>query len=183
MRGIVLRNVLSLCLVSSCAAASAAEWRNRTIYQLLTDRFAPSSGDPVCTNLGNYCGGTFQGIIQHLDYIQSMGFDAVWISPIPVNTPGGYHGYWQSEMYQVNPYFGSAADLLALSQALHDRGSTCTQLFSSCRQSYAWCGRQDVLLVCFCSVAYGGCCRQSYGHSSKWRCQRIFSFQHSPRLP
>lgn len=36
--------------------------------------------------------------------------------------PGGYHGYWQSNLYQVNPYFGSANDLKALSAALHARG-------------------------------------------------------------
>jgi hypothetical protein len=30
---------------------------------------------------GNYCGGTFSGILQKLDYIQGMGFDAIWISP------------------------------------------------------------------------------------------------------
>jgi glycosidase len=34
--------------------------------------------------------GTFNGIVDKLDYITSMGFDAIWISPIVVNTPGGY---------------------------------------------------------------------------------------------
>jgi alpha-amylase len=72
----VLAVALSACTYAN--AASAAEWRNRTIYQLLTDRFAPSAGSPDCTNLQTYCGGTFLGIIQHLDYIQSMGFDAIW---------------------------------------------------------------------------------------------------------
>ena len=35
-----------------------------------------------------YCGGTWNGITKHLDYIQSMGFDAVWISPVSANLEG-----------------------------------------------------------------------------------------------
>lgn len=62
--------------------ASAQQWASRTIYQLLTDRFDRGDGSTNgCGDISNYCGGTFQGIIQHLDYIQGMGFDAIWISP------------------------------------------------------------------------------------------------------
>jgi hypothetical protein len=43
----------------------------RTTAQLLTDRFAKSTdGGGACSNLSDYCGGSFQGIINHLDYIQ-----------------------------------------------------------------------------------------------------------------
>jgi alpha-amylase len=49
----------------------------------LTDRFARNDGQRTqCSNLGNYCGGGYRGIINNLDYIQGMGFDAIWISPI-----------------------------------------------------------------------------------------------------
>ena len=41
-------------------------------------------------------------VVSKLDYIKGMGFDAIWISPIPVNTDGGYHGYWAQDIYQVN---------------------------------------------------------------------------------
>jgi alpha-amylase len=44
-----------------------------------------------------------------------------WISPIPVNTPGGYHGYWALDLEKVNPFFGSEQDLLALVAACHAR--------------------------------------------------------------
>ena len=112
------------------------------MYQLLTDRFGVTSGSPSCPDLSDYCGGSFQGIIDHLDYIQGMGFDvrielplcttcrgtfnclpvqAVWISPVVKNTPGGYHGYWASNLDEINPYFGSSADLVAVSAALHAR--------------------------------------------------------------
>jgi len=64
-------------------AANPEQWKGRTIYQLLTDRFAKNDGSGGnCQNLGNYCGGGYRGIINNLDYIQGMGFDAIWISPI-----------------------------------------------------------------------------------------------------
>ena len=112
-----------LALVFSAGlAASPAEWRNRTIYQILTDRFAAVPTPPECANYGRYCGGTFNGVTAHLDYIQALGFDAVWISPVVDNVDGSYHGYGQRNMYQTNAHFGSAAELKALSAALHARG-------------------------------------------------------------
>ncbi len=45
------------------------EWASRSVYQLLTDRFASSKGASSNCDLSNYCGGDFQGIINHLDYI------------------------------------------------------------------------------------------------------------------
>jgi len=104
-------------------AGSIDDWRQRTIYQLLTDRFARGSGDnSPCNDLHNYCGGTFSGIKNHLDYIAGLGFDAIWISPIVVNTPGGYHGYWAQDINNINPSFGSQQDLTDLISACHSRG-------------------------------------------------------------
>lgn len=66
--------------------ANSAAWKERSIYQVLTDRFAVpgygNSGPPCDAFVGKYCGGTWSGIIEKLDYIQGMGFDAVWISPV-----------------------------------------------------------------------------------------------------
>ncbi|GAM17067.1 hypothetical protein SAMD00019534_002420, partial [Acytostelium subglobosum LB1] len=104
-------------------AASPSDWSSRVIYQLLTDRFAlPNNQTTPCPDISTYCGGTFTGIEQHLDYIQGMGFDAIWISPVVTNTPGGYHGYWQQDIYSINSYFGSSDDLLNLIKACHSRG-------------------------------------------------------------
>ena len=61
-------------------ALSPAGWRAQSIYQVLTDRFARTDGSTIATcNTGDqvYCGGSWQGIINHLDYIQNMGFTAV----------------------------------------------------------------------------------------------------------
>lgn len=75
---------------------------------MLTDRFEKTDGNTnACTNLSNYCGGTYKGMINKLDYIQGMGFDAIWISPIVTNTPGSYHGYHATNWEDVNTNYGS----------------------------------------------------------------------------
>lgn len=110
-------------LVTLAHAATVDEWKNRTIYQLLTDRFATDQdtcNDGSCP-YGNFCGGSYKALIGKLDYIQGMGFDAVWISPVVTNTDCGYHGYWAGNLFQMNPHFGSEQDLAALSAALHAR--------------------------------------------------------------
>ncbi|WWC67129.1 uncharacterized protein I206_101036 [Kwoniella pini CBS 10737] len=107
-------------------AATKDEWRSRSIYQLITDRFA---GGGQC-ELGSrsYCGGTWRSVIDKLDYIQGMGFDAVWISPTALGIEGqtkygeNYHGYWTVDPTQLNPHFGTSDDLKALSDALHSKG-------------------------------------------------------------
>lgn len=66
-------------------AADTSAWKSRSIYFVLTDRIARSSSDTgggSCGNLGNYCGGTFKGLQSKLDYIQGLGFDAIWITPV-----------------------------------------------------------------------------------------------------
>ena len=120
----------------------------------MTDRFAlqdVSNGTaynvPCNTSALQYCGGTWRGIIDHLDYIQGMGFDAIWISPpfsnVEGQTPMGeaYHGcvrnvvhpvdahvdrsrssYWPQDLTALNSHFGTAKDLKNLSDSLHARG-------------------------------------------------------------
>ncbi|KAK8044272.1 alpha-amylase [Apiospora rasikravindrae] len=120
---------LLLGAASVTQALSGAEWQKQSIYQILTDRFARTDGSTTeqCT-ITSYCGGTYKGLINHLDYIQGMGFTAVWISPIVKNlegeTPHGtaYHGYWAQDIYSLNENFGTEQDLIDLSAALHARG-------------------------------------------------------------
>ncbi|KAI5457046.1 alpha-amylase [Mariannaea sp. PMI_226] len=119
--------------ISSVFCLSADEWSKQSIYQVLTDRFARSDGNnaaPCDSSAAQYCGGSFAGIINHLDYIQGMGFTAIWISPVVANieVPGNqgigqaYHGYWAQKIWSINSHFGAADDLKRLSDALHDRG-------------------------------------------------------------
>ena len=74
-----------------------------------------------CVGLRNYCGGTFKGIEKHLDYISGLGANAIWISPIVLNTDNGYHGYWAQNIFEINPHFGTKEDLKSLVTACHDR--------------------------------------------------------------
>ncbi|KAL5042452.1 hypothetical protein BDW71DRAFT_200581 [Aspergillus fruticulosus] len=128
MKGLALAAAF---LAKAVAGLTAAEWRSQSIYFLLTDRFGrtDNSTTAACNTSDRvYCGGSWQGIISHLDYIQGMGFTAIWITPVteqlPQDTGDGeaYHGYWQQQIYNVNTNYGTTADLLALSEALHARG-------------------------------------------------------------
>lgn len=62
-----------LALFNGSEAATAAQWRTRSIYQLLTDRFARTDGSTSAScppGYQGYCGGTYKGIMAKLDYIQ-----------------------------------------------------------------------------------------------------------------
>jgi len=72
--------------------------------------------------LGDYCGGNFNGLTDQLSCIQNLGFDAVWISPVVENGEMGYHGYWATNLNEINSHFGSASDLQSLVSAMHDHG-------------------------------------------------------------
>jgi hypothetical protein len=76
---------LSFHLLAIATAADTNAWKSRSIYFALTDRIARSSADNgggSCNNLKDYCGGLFKGLESKLDYIQGMGFDAIWITPV-----------------------------------------------------------------------------------------------------
>ncbi|KAJ5756500.1 hypothetical protein N7533_006043 [Penicillium manginii] len=112
-------------LICTVSAADVKAWKSRNIYFALTDRIARGSDDTggdACGNLGNYCGGTFSGLESKLDYIKGMGFDAIWITPVIANAPGGYHGYWAQDLYSINENYGTADDLKSLVDAAHEKG-------------------------------------------------------------
>lgn len=75
-------------------AAQLNDWRSRSVYQILTDRFARTDGSttaPCILDDKKYCGGTWQGIINKLDYIQGMGFTAVSL----LNGPDIFPSSWK----------------------------------------------------------------------------------------
>jgi alpha-amylase len=99
------------------------DWRGRSIYFVVTDRFA--NGDPAnddadgfVTDLANrsaWHGGDFQGLIDRLDYIASMGFTGIWITPvIAQHHAHAYHGYWGYDWSRIDPHLGDAAKLREL---------------------------------------------------------------------
>ncbi|SMY22593.1 unnamed protein product [Zymoseptoria tritici ST99CH_1A5] len=111
-------------------AATLDDWRGRTIYQVLTDRFARTKDSNADCDVvhGMYCGGSWKGIERKLDYIQGMNFDAIWISPIVAQLPQttgwgeAYTGYWAQDLYALNDNFGTSDDLKSLIKAMHNRG-------------------------------------------------------------
>ena len=67
-----------------------------------------------------YCGGTFKGIMNHLDYIAGMGFNAIWISPPLKNKEGSYHGYHNIDLNNINEHFGTKEELKQLIEKCHE---------------------------------------------------------------
>ena len=75
------RLLFGLCyLIGLVHCLTPVQWRSQSIYQVLADRFARTDGSTTAScDVNKYCGGTWQGIIKKLDYIQQMGFTAVRI--------------------------------------------------------------------------------------------------------
>jgi glycosidase len=112
-------------------ATHVQDWRDEIIYQLIVDRFADGDVNNDFNvhpgALGKYQGGDWQGIVDHLDYLQALGITTLWISPIVQNVDSdadidGYHGYWQQDLTQLNAHFGDLASLRSMVAAVHDRG-------------------------------------------------------------
>jgi alpha-amylase len=106
------------------------DWRDEVIYQVLVDRFANGSVNNDFQvrpgALARYQGGDWRGMIEHLDYIETLGVTTLWISPVVKNVEtdadvDGYHGYWAQDVTQTNPHFGDLADLRALVAEAHKR--------------------------------------------------------------
>ncbi|PKD16656.1 alpha-amlyase [Salegentibacter salinarum] len=69
-------------------------------------------------------GGDIRGIISHLDYIDEMGFTAIWPSPLVINDmkSGSYHGYAMTDFYKVDPRFGTLEEYRELADKAAERG-------------------------------------------------------------
>ena len=122
MNSFFLILLIILILILNIFCRSKEEWKSRTIYQLLTDRFASTTNSDTC-DITKYCGGNYQGILQKLDYIEGMGFNAIWISPIieNINNEWAYHGYSGINFYALNSHFGTEEDLINLINECHKR--------------------------------------------------------------
>lgn len=104
------------------------------LYLLMPDRFAngnasndntPDTAEKSNRSVNNgRHGGDIQGIIDHLDYIQQTGATALWSTPLceDNDAQGSYHGYAESDVYRIDPRYGTNEDYLRLSSELHKRG-------------------------------------------------------------
>ena len=79
---------------------------NAKIYQILIDRFAGYKENYTVENLKkNFIYGNLRALMAKLDYIKSLNFDMIWLSPFYVNQPNGYHGYHSINFNHVDPRF------------------------------------------------------------------------------
>ncbi|BCU81341.1 hypothetical protein JIR001_11240 [Polycladomyces abyssicola] len=134
LRTVVTAMLACLLWIGSTPPAQAltpTDWQKKSIYFIMTDRF--SDGDPTNNNYGGFAsdksdprkwhGGDFQGIINQLNYIKGMGFNAIWITPVTMQkSVNAYHGYWTYDFYSVDGHLGSLAKLQELVQTAHSKG-------------------------------------------------------------
>lgn len=96
--------------------------RDAVIYHIFLDRFYPGDGVPwkKPTSLSGFFGGTLRGVIQKLNYIQSLGCNAIWLSPLFASP--SHHGYDATDYYTVEPRFGTNEELKELIEKAHTSG-------------------------------------------------------------
>ena len=88
------------------------DWRRWVVYQVYPRSFADSDGDGV---------GDLRGVLARLDYLQRLGADVIWLSPV-YRSPMDDNGYDISDYTDIDPLFGTLADLDELVADLHARG-------------------------------------------------------------
>ncbi len=87
-------------------------WKSAVVYQVYPRSFADSDGDGM---------GDLRGIIGRLDYLQRLGVDVLWLSPI-YRSPMDDNGYDISDYQDVDPMFGTLDELDELVTGVHERG-------------------------------------------------------------
>jgi glycosidase len=99
------------------------------MYLIMADRF--DDGDPSNNDANGKSdfrnplavqGGDLKGIERRLPYLQSLGINAIWITPVQMNVPGAFHGYWIQHFKRVDPRLGTMEDLKRLIRRAHARG-------------------------------------------------------------
>lgn len=87
-------------------------WSSAVFYQVYPRSFADSDGDGV---------GDIDGVTAHLDHLEQLGVDAIWLNPVTVS-PMADHGYDVADPRDIDPLFGGMAAIERLIAAAHRRG-------------------------------------------------------------
>lgn len=105
-------------------------WKEATVYQIYPRSFQDSDGDGV---------GDLKGIISRLDYIKSLGIDAVWLNPI-YESPNKDNGYDISDYQSIMKQFGNMDDFDKLLKGFHDRGIKVMMdmVLNHCSDQHQW---------------------------------------------
>lgn len=98
------------------------------MYLIMPDRFAhgDSASDPPGDDRSaprGWHGGNLAGVEQHIDYLKQLGVTTVWLTPVVSNGPmrESYHGYAATDLYAIDPHFGTLGEYRRLSDVLHAR--------------------------------------------------------------
>lgn len=133
--GNVLHTYIPLTVVDK--TTTDPSWDEAVVYFIVTDRF--NDGDPSNngtvgydpTKAEAYRGGDLKGITQKISYLQELGINTIWITPIVDNvdyvvnedlTQTGYHGYWAKDFTKLDEHLGTTADLDELIDEAHKHG-------------------------------------------------------------
>jgi glycosidase len=122
------------------------------IYLITPDRFVNGNPEndrvegmkelPDRTDKDGRHGGDIRGIINSLDYLEEMGFTAVWLNPVLENnmTQVSYHGYSTTDFYKVDPRYGSNEEYRKLNDELDKRGMKLIMdmIFNHCGSEHWW---------------------------------------------
>lgn len=121
------------------------DWDEAVVYFMMTDRFfdgnesnnTASGANTYGDNPGLYHGGDFAGVTAKLDYLQDLGVNTIWLTPIVENIQGvdvtdegskdvpynaAYHGYWASDFTKLNPTLGTTEEFKTMISEAHKRG-------------------------------------------------------------
>ncbi|MBX2955806.1 MAG: alpha-glucosidase [Cyclobacteriaceae bacterium] len=120
MKSKALHSTLAVLIAFSCsqqkttenATTTKAWWKEEIVYQIYPRSFKDTNGDGV---------GDLQGIIEKLDYIQSLGVTAVWLNPI-YSSPNADNGYDVSDYRGIMEEFGTMDDFDLMLAEMHRRG-------------------------------------------------------------
>lgn len=89
-----------------------AWWKEGTLYQLYPQSFKDTDGDGF---------GDFKGVIEKLDYLESLGITAVWMNPF-FESPMVDNGYDVADYRAINPRYGTMEDFQAMIDGMNERG-------------------------------------------------------------
>lgn len=119
-------------LAAASPVKSASLGPQRALYFALVDRMpngdVSNDRDVAPADPAAWHGGDLKGVTQRLDAMAALGVDALWLSPLSRGRAakfeghGAFHGYWVEELAELDPRFGSEAELQGLIAAAHARG-------------------------------------------------------------
>ena len=111
------------------AEEKKAWWKEAVIYQIYPRSFADSNGDGI---------GDLNGITAHLDYLETLGIDVIWLSPV-YKSPNDDNGYDISDYRDIMDEFGTLADFDELRYYGRFRPSACRGTPSSYQNCHGSC--------------------------------------------